>query len=159
MRILTHQGILHKSLNVGQGKSITNIWFNHDCREILILLETQSLLLTNIDCNNLYVLTESKDLAPRQAYAHSMDKNPIIISGRGDISFLDIEKLGSFRSFATKSEILAAAVCPVSNILATGSQNGVLRIFEISDINDKGIVLVFRERMHIEPIMKAIHND
>jgi hypothetical protein len=51
--MISPQGALQKSVNVGNGKAITSIYFSQEYRDILVQLEDDVLIITNVEGSKL----------------------------------------------------------------------------------------------------------
>ncbi|KAJ1561938.1 Cilia- and flagella-associated protein 43, partial [Nowakowskiella sp. JEL0078] len=133
---------------------ISALSISPDYREILILTEDKRLFAYRISSNELFLVLENDTKSIVAAEVSRLTGLLVTATSTGGIRFWDGEMGSVINSITIDATITSLAMSPISSIMAIGSQNGVVRIYDTSTILEDQPRLLMRERLHNSPISK-----
>jgi WD40 repeat protein len=73
----------------------------------------------------------------------------------GLLELWEADKSQPLRSFQTNATVSALAFSPISNLVAVGSANGVVRVYSLPSTTESNPKLVLRARAHKDSVKKV----
>lgn len=153
LRILA-DGKIVKEINVGFSKPISNLIYSKDYREFAVEIDMADVVLTDVEGSKVVKVARSQKLM--DIHFIILKNISVSISADGHFQFWDSQKSVLLRRYAAKAMVSCSSISAVSYLLATGSENGVIRIFNIDDIAHKDPILVMKEKSHHGPVTNVM---